>query len=206
MKKFFALFTSFLGGSLLLFFLSLIGCDKKDRPFLFKDIRTDIIQYQSNGLESPLSKGDTANYSNFFLASAFDIKLLSSAKLIFQGSKTYAFQPGDRHYKPVEKISNISITTLNNYNSNYPAGTDITAACRFRITGTYVDAKDSSASVAIEHLNAGFSDIDSDLQSAMQIYLNERPGQLSPQQFAIELRTEVNATIRDTTIHFYLKP
>jgi hypothetical protein len=206
MKKSVALVSFFIGGSLLLFFLSLIGCDKRDKTFLFKDIHTKIIQNQANSFEVPLLAGDTAHYSNVFLSSSFDLMMLSSANSFLPGNKTYAFQPGDRYYKPVEKISDISITTLYRYNSNYLAGADITAACRFKIIGIYTDAKDSSVSVAVESLNAGFSDNGLGIQPTMQIYLSEKPDLLSTQQFAIALKTEVGATIRDTTIHFYLKP
>jgi hypothetical protein len=206
MKKSLALVTFFIGGSLLLFFLSLIGCGKRDQSFLFKDIKTQIIKNQADGFETSLPEGDTALYSNVFISSSFDLMMLSSAKSFFQGNKTYAFQPGDRYYKPAEKISDISITTLYRYNSNYPAGADITDACRFNIIGTLSDPKDSSASVAVESLNAGFSDIGSGIQPIIRIYLSEKPDMLSTQQFAITLKTEVDATIRDTTIHFYLKP
>jgi hypothetical protein len=204
MKKSFAFVTFFIGGSLLLFFLSLIGCGRRDKTFLFKDIYTQIIQSQANGFEVPLLEGDTVHYSGVFVSSSFDLMMLSSAKPFFQGNRIYAFQPGGGHSKPVEKISDIRITTLYRYNSNYPAGADITAACRFKIIGTSADAKDSSVSVAVENLNAGFSD--KGFQPTMQVYFTEKPDFLSAQQFAITLKTEVDAIIRDTTIHFYLKP
>lgn len=206
MKKLLALLTFLIGGSLSLFVLSVMGCAKAKHTFLYKDFHSSVIRYDPNGLEVSLKKNDTALYPNFLIEDVPDIMKITLNRPALTGNSAWAFQPGPQEYKPAEKISSIKIITLNPYNSNYPAGADITQACRFIVTRSFNNNNDSLLASAIENLNAGYSDNGSEVPPSLRIFLREQPASLAPQQFAVELKTEVNAYIRDTTISFYLKP
>lgn len=206
MKKSIAFLTFFIGGSLALFALSFLGCGKMDYSVLYKDIRARMISYPSNGMEMPVAENDTCSAGQAFLETTFDVTLLSQCAPTLPFNTAMAFQPGSRHYNPVEHITGLRIIPLFRYNSQYSAGADIAAACRFRLTGVYTESADSSLSAVIEQLNNGYSNTDMATNPVLRIYLASRPDEPGLQQFAVEFKMETNALIRDTTVVFYLKP
>lgn len=198
--------TFFTGGSLALFLFTLFGCGKTDQAVLYKDIFTKVIRYESNGFETPVAEYDTCSAATCFLEGTLDITQIVFRTPLLPGNSAWAFQPGPRHYAPVEKISGLKVVTLRRFNSQYAGGTDMTADCRFRFGTAIAESVDSSAASAVAEMNEGYSDRPATLASGLRIYFAAKPDIIAQQQFAIELKTETGAVIRDTSIIFHLKP
>jgi len=205
MKKAFALFYFLLGGSLIVFVLSLLGCDAKDYKFIYKMGKAAC--FRQDVYSGMVEIADVAAFDSLFVIEQFDNQILTSDNLHLRSNALYAYEPGDPNYIPVEKLTDIKIYTVNDYNAQYPAGSDITAICKFLINNllyTGYPPNDSSRAWALSQLNN--TQVYNTAQRELGFILTESPTTSGLQRFAFEIRTEINELLRDTSKAIVIHP
>lgn len=107
----------------------------------------------------------------------------------------------------LEKITDLRIRPLYDYNATYPANSDMTNACLFVNSSSqlYVDT------FSKEELIASICNVQSEFESSFRqgpfyIKLNEPPSGTREQQFIIELITDKHSRLADTTQPIILTP
>lgn len=210
MKRLIGFLVFFIGGSLLLFTISLMGCHKGYSYYMYKDITTDLEHRPDPELPPVmLNELDTANADNFSARVVFEIMNVDRryASRFLMGNAVYAFQYDYPTFENIEgEISDIRIVSLFDYNNDFPSGSDVSGACLFSTSPlTILDDKavNKQTLIASSH-NYG--------KGSMEGYFHQfyfYPPVVttgSRQQFVIEVVMEQNTIVRDTTAEFFLKP
>lgn len=196
MKKLIALLYFMIGGSVLMSTLSLLGCEGKDYRFIY--IMGSVTFWQEDTYQGQKEVKDSCSFPGFIIRQQLDYEILTAANFSFSGNKLYAYTTPDPDYTPVEKLTDIKVYTVNNYNANYPAGTEITAICRFYTLNNDYDnpGGDSSVTWVLEKLNDTFTDASFNGSHAIDVSLAEPPSGTREQQFRFEIRTEHKELMR----------
>lgn len=185
MKKFLFLCLFLLGGSLIFLLTTLSGCVKSKLCFLksmevFPTVRHTDTSFSSNE--------DTLNFDQFYFGLEFEFTLVAQRSAF--GNNLYALQLREPGYINVDKIKEIRLITLYPYNQ-FTAGSDASSLL-------------SGGAAAIDALNQEMENRYT--QFNVELALNTPPDHTSRQQFVVELISENNTILRDTTYAFYLRP
>lgn len=210
MKRLIAFFICFIGGSLLLLVLSLMGCNRSDHYFIYSNMTAEVMHryLADSNVVVALVDGDTAVSGRFYVNVALDITEVDkvTASRFLPGSTLYALQLPELGYYNLEgKISDIKVITLYDYNEDYPAGSDLSDACYFSSTQSMNDSAFIDKAALINESHLPMENGWSSYFSLFNVYTPEASIG-SRQQLAIEVRMEQNTVIRDTTVTFLLKP
>lgn len=189
MKKVIFLCLFLLGGSLLFLMTTLSGCTKPQLFFL-KSIVVVPTVHKMDTSAAPINL-DTIRFEELYFNLQFKMTLVAQ-KYNF-GNSLYAFKVKEPDYINVDKIKEIRLITLFPYNQ-FAAGTDASAL----LSGAagvmdILNQKMEAYTFNYAQFNTGFA-------------LNTPPNQASQQQFVVELVSENNTILRDTTFAFYLIP
>lgn len=119
------------------------------------------------------------------------------------GTRAWAYKPGPAVYHHQERIKEVRIITLHDYNQSYPAGSDMAPICSFYApdnSGQWVDRAGLYEKIntiqeqRMELLNF----IDARLMESPQNAANE-------QQFVIQVYTDKGEMLSDTTLPVFIQ-
>lgn len=192
MKKIIALLTFTIGGSVCLFLATLSGCRRTEYAYFFKDVKVGALGQKTDTSLSQIQKGgDTCLFQSLSFSLSFQFNVLAGKNNGIDNS-LYAFQPGNNHFDNIDKIKSIRLINLFPYNQ-FSEGSNITELIEDTAGLRY-------------NLNQELSEPATEPYRYIEFKLKSPPGQLSKQQFVLELVSENNTLLRDTTVMFYLKP
>lgn len=153
---------------------------------------------------SSVPPGQPYSFSDFSLRVTVPVRDIQTAcNFSLPGNAAYA----TTIYIPdpilIDKIEELHIYTLNAYNNNYVANTDITSICTFNRNTAIQSIDEIIEGLNNEYGSFGDGSIDERYRS-FNIELNESPSSSGDQQFIIELITDKNSRLADTTGTFTL--
>lgn len=191
------------------------GCVKHDFKYLYRQPK--ILIYDTLTHKEVLD-GQTLEHKNQLFTVLMPTDDYSASNLFAAFSnQAYASKPAPATYKPVERIKDVKIIALFNYNAQLPAGSDLVDSCTF-VTTSWMDNDGEVYARPYTEAGAEYSKqqlLDKLNQSDGGIYsiikrvsfrIKATPASLSIQQFAIVFITEQSSRITDTTVRFLLKP
>lgn len=191
MKKIITLLLFFIGGSLLLLLTTFAGCRKTDATFFFKDMSVTILQDATTTPERFLAEGDTGRFQGLSFVLSFHYNILAHRES-WAGNSLYAFQPGNSHFENIDKIKTVRLITIFPYRQ-FQTGTDITELLEDSLR-------------LISNLNQDFTGSVGAPEIHVRFKLKSPPDSISSQKFVLELLSENNTILRDTTVLFYIQP
>ncbi|WP_118973554.1 hypothetical protein [Taibaiella koreensis] len=199
MKKIVAFICCFTGGSLFFFVLSLAGCRQQQTNMIYQSVTSVVREGRDNEEGNEVMPGATSRYDRCSVWLYFSTtKLLGTHFPSFTNTAAARGQT----FRNLEKITDIRIITCRDYNAQFPAGSDISASAAFLEEGGILTGK----AKMLERINKNYEVSEAEPVSRFSFRPASAPATTSLQQFAIELRTEQNAVLRDTTIAFILQP
>lgn len=102
---------------------------------------------------------------------------------------------------PLEKLEDVCIRPLHLYNNNYGAMEDLSETCSFSYDQMRRDTL--SKQHILDAINSGYYNTES---HTFYIHFNEPPTGRHVQQFIVEMITDKNTRLADTTTAFILTP
>jgi len=191
------------------------ACASYDTKYLY--LKPYVATYDTTA-KKELDEGNNCRHSDLFFTVIMPMDQYREAAVIPFVNKAYATSVPEPRDIALEKLTSISIHTVQPYNAAFPAGADITGNCIFR-RDTYSPA-DSVYGSNKREMDAG--ELIRDLSQSGYFYsyyrqyyesatsfsfsLKEPPAGSGLQQFIISFETEHHSRIIDTTISFTLEP
>lgn len=102
---------------------------------------------------------------------------------------------------PVEKVEDVHIRPLHLYNNDYRAMEDLSESCSYSYDHMRRDTL--SKQHMLDAINSGYMNVGA---SPFYIHFNEPPSGKHVQQFIVEIITDKNSRLADTTLEFILTP
>ncbi len=185
--------------------LLLHACTDPKQVSSIQDLHCDILVDNI-----PISENSTVLKDTFTIRGYLVHNTLIAANWSFT-NKAYAYSPAEPSIKVLEKITDIKVFTVNDYNSHYAAGTDISDSCLFK-ANTYSDY-DYSYNPTKYESKASFlkrtSDVPDDFSTSSINSFKVKPLTYATsgtqQQLVVMLVTSRNTMVRDTTISFHIQ-
>ncbi len=152
-------------------------------------------------LNSPVAEEGTVVFPNL----RFKIELPLHSYTVFNylpaTNQAYAFQPSKPYIYSTEDITDIKVIALNDYNSQYPAGSDVSNICVFG-SANRSDTSDRTKAAFLEYYNDDYN-----RQSSYSLpnldfgfSITQQPDTTyTKQRFAVTLHTDKQAELTDTT-------
>lgn len=211
MKKLLLTALSFTGLTFFAWLLSLSSCRQQKYNAILKDIQLKTYRLQplfDSGADTfKVTEGESVPADSFMIR--YEITAytyLVQKQMPAMGNAAYAFKFASPLYNHIDKIKEIKVFTLNDYNATYAAGSDITPICRFHL-------RDMRTTANPEPLEEILKEIYTDeywsySQEAFSIGLSfaDRPAvDNAPQRFRTEIYTDKGGIFLDTTVSFRIK-
>lgn len=185
-------------------FLLYTGCRRAATKYIYMNP-----QAMAMLTTGPVPEMNTVSYAGLYIEVNIPTQAVQVAGLLsLPGNIAYAFQPGDPP-PPIglEKITDIRIKPLNDYNATYPAFSDMLAGCTFVTTTMAAFADTLSKEEIISNMDHHDDRIRfNSPHGPFYIKLNEPPTGTGEQRFIIELITDKNSLLADTTQPIILTP
>lgn len=170
------------------------GCYTKQDRYLYLSPIVGLSRITSDiGLEKELSEKEYIAYDSLNIKVNILTKSINIASILPSSNAAYALTIQPPTLTPVEKINKINVRPTNYYDSAHLAYSDITAFCTFIILGDTTDMQG-----AINYLNNP-PDLHGEHIPAFTIKLKQPPALLVEQHFIIELLTDNNSKLADTS-------
>lgn len=209
MKKLFLTSFAFTGLTLTAWMLGATSCFRTTYNALIDRLDVRAIGHFTDSLypvilPKELANGDTVLLNDFGMGSQIQMHVFLTSNKPSFGNQVLAFKPAPPQYTLVERIRSIRVITLEDYNQNFPAGADMTSACRFLLNNLY-DPVWLDAPVFNDTLPALMAERQD--YSSVIIYSKLKEAPADPdqlKQFVTEIETEDGVLFRDTTIRFYI--
>lgn len=166
------------------------GCNRKDYYYILMPPHAICI---SNS--APIVDGDTSSYKEMHIAVTIPGRQVDLAsRFSLPSNAAYALSVKESEHRLLEKIKDIRVRPISGYNSKYAALEDISASCIFASfsQSTEMLTKDSMLTY-LDAFNLGTTEM------TFVIRLNEPPSDVTKQQFIVELVTEGESILTDTT-------
>ncbi|OSZ82699.1 hypothetical protein CAP35_05400 [Chitinophagaceae bacterium IBVUCB1] len=187
---------------LLLLFIAGIGCNNQKERFLYERPSFTVADTYNGRI---LGDNDSVFFSNMTLQVKIGSTKFNVGIDMGIGNKAYASMRKDKvEIAPGEKISNIKIISLYDYNNKFKAGADIIDSCVLKEGKSVHDRKS-----LIKRMNTTYSEYYYAAGGALQsldITIKNPPSSISSQRFAIVFETENQSVLTDTTRLFTIKP
>lgn len=117
-------------------------------------------------------------------------------------NSAYALSLKEPSLIPLEKIQDLHIRPLYDYNSSYAAMDDISNTCTYSYSQSGGDSV--SKQEMLQNFNAG--GLYGTRSPVFYIHFSEPPRNYHVQQFIVEVITDKNSRLADTTVEFILTP
>lgn len=176
------------------------GCERKGKKFIFVRPAATVF---SKLATYPVPVTDTTKVAmqDMSIYVVVNIQEINVAGIQLPGNSAYALSIKEPDPIPLERINDIRVRPVYAYNDGYNAMDDISAICTFSRThtGMYTVSKEEILE-GINHAGRYVSG------HYFYIFLKEPPSGMQQQQFVIELITDNNGRLADTTGEFFLTP
>lgn len=189
----------------------LLSCGKSEYSYIYREIIADV--YDKQGTRAVDSS--PIKYPEHSIGISMPISTVASR--MQWGNTAYALSK-EVFASPADRVADIRVITLNDYNANYKAGSNIVDECSFlqegmqytegySYRGPYDFSKVWDKSSMIYHINQNpMAGRNSSVVQAIALHIKPLPDYNKPQRFAIALITENNVALIDTTVSFIFKP
>lgn len=170
------------------------GCGTQKYKYLYQKPETNCYKHKAL---APLKENEVVSFSNLLVKIKLKVHSYYISSVLPTANVAYATTIATE-YTPLEQITDIEVVTLNNYNLQYPSGTDLSSICKF--------GYDTIANTKTEFLKKyndrnekvnSFSPLSNDL---IVLSLSQTPTTYGTKhRFAIKLHTNTGAELADTT-------
>ena len=179
-------------------FMIYTGCNHKPIKYIYMPPDATLFTNNVPLPESSVVSIDRVNIELRLNTQAIDL----AATNILPTNSAYALSIKEPALIPLEEIQDLHIRPVYDYNSTYAAMDDISETC------TYSYSQSGSDSVSkqemINNFNAGGMYGTGTL--VFYIHFSEPPRNYHAQQFIVEIITDKNSRLADTTLEFILTP
>lgn len=182
----------------LILFLLYTGCGRKAGRFIYMPPNAILF---TNQVAVPASSVVPLDRLNIQLSMNMQ-EIQTAFNNYIPGSQVYATTIKEPIPIVLEKLRDIRIRPVYDYNSRYRALDDISHTCTFSYSHSGEDSV-SKQDILEDFTNAEFAFYG---LNHVYIHFNEPPGAYHVQQFVVELITESNTILGDTTVEFILTP
>ena len=199
MKKYLLSFLSLGGLSLLVWAFAVSSCGSKSYDLVFKNI--ELSTYADDLI---LENGGPATKDNLVIKAAFYPHVILAQKtpsIITQANAMLYIKPDQYNY--IEHISSIKMVTLHDYNAQYPAGSDATSLFKYH----FGNGQTTEVARLVDYLNSLQNTTRNDFKGIYRFTMSLKEAPANPgntQAFVMELRTDKNGLLKDTTVNFTL--
>lgn len=178
-----------------------VACNDKDYKAYYKSAEITVTDLFSQQVVQPK---DTVSHNNLQLR----VQLTKERHLVtnnmWVGNAAYATSRDRNRVTIIEKVKNIKLITLNDYNSNFKAGDDIMDSCY--INNVYRNDERGLISSMNEQTYGDVYDYEISELGMFEFKIEARPDAATIQRFALVFETEAGSAFTDTTISFIVKP
>jgi len=178
-------------------FILYTGCIK-GRKYIFTQPSATV--FASNG-RTVVMHTSTVSVQDMSIVLRVNMQDVKVAGLQLPGNYAYATSFKEPAPFPLEKITDIRVRPLHAYNDGYGMLDDISEICTFSYNAEGNDT--ISEGSVIEGINLADDRIG---MHDVYIYLQDPPAGVHTQQFVVELITDNNSRLADTTVKFILTP
>jgi len=188
------------------------ACTTRDTTIIYQKLMART--YTKNG--TTVQNGATSRQDDIFFTALLPYATLASN---FQwGNAAYAFKPSEGYIKLAEKVADIKVIALNDFNDTYKEGSNLADDCIYYDTEQYYSADDvykayidSSARTkqeTIDYINSysGAGNWYSNILQRFAFRIQSKAYTATPQRFAIILVTDKYSALADTTVTINFKP
>lgn len=195
-------------------------CSNTVTKYIYAD--PDTIVFDTTGVE--IGPGGTTAYQGHLISVIMPVTSITYSSnndfsLFF--NKAYASYKRSSPVIHLEDIRNIRIITLNDYNAQFPAGSDISDSCRYYVSYSSEGDSNNYVSPGLSSMtkngviqamnNAGdeyYAPYNSDSYIAKRVSfsIKQPPAAAGTQRFAISFETSTPSIFGDTTYPFIIKP
>jgi|GEM_PF-3974731 hypothetical protein len=185
--------------------LLLQSCADEKSVVTIRDIETNIY---SEGLF--VQEDSTVDRSKFTVGCNYIFTNLTAHNWSFV-NKAFAMSPADPSFKSLEKVTDIRIYTVQQYNNHYIAGSDISDSCLFNLynQGYYESYQQDRGHLRKAEILKKMQEASDDFTQQAVMGFGATPQTLpdagSRQQLVIEVRTNKGTMVRDTSITFKIR-
>lgn len=215
MKKLVSVVIFFIGGSVLIAIIGLIGCGKTQYHTIYKDIALHFVKsyIDSNNyhiITDTLQHNDTVIFDTLIGSFTLESNVLACKDNLHFGNNAYAMEIDPASYHSLQEITSLKIYCLNNYNQQFHSGDDIADSILYYSNysndiSVYLQQAYSKDSI-ISFLNDPQSGQYYIANKYIEFVFTSPPSLLSLQQFVIELKTEDGIIMRDTSAAIFIRP
>lgn len=182
--------------SLYLFLMTLglviyTGCGSYNYKYIYKKPSLQAMNVKDS---SAIPNTGRINFSDLELRLEIQTEIFHSVAILPVASTAYAFKPNFR-YTPAEHVNDIKIVPLEDYNTTYPAHSDMSFECEYIDRFNHKMTKNEW----IDLLNNPQTNGPSQISYTINIQLRSKPKQRTNQKFAIEITTDEGSLLTDTT-------
>lgn len=182
---------------LTLVFILYTGCNRRPVKFIFMPPQA-ILQSKTQAV----TEGATVSFEGLkieLLINKQDVTVAATPPL--PGNKAYAFQVYMPTPIPLEEIADIRIRPMYGYNDAYMKGDEMSATCKYSLV-----PEPKGHFISKDQLISDFN-ISTDMpRDKYYIHITEPPSGSHKQQFVVEMITDNNGRLADTTVEFILTP
>lgn len=188
------------------------GCVARDTTIIYQKLIARV--YTNTG--TTVQNGTSFRQDDVFFTALLPYATLASN---FQwGSAAYAFKPSEGYIKLAEKVADIKVIALNDFNDTYKAGSNLADDCIYYDTEQYYSADDmykayidSSARTkqeTIDYINSysGAGNWYVNIVQRFAFRIKAKAYTSKPQRFAVILVTDKYSALADTTVTINFKP
>jgi hypothetical protein len=213
MKKLTSTIIICIGGSFLSFLLLLAGCRGSDYKMIYTAFNSEVYNVHDMSNSHLISENDSCNYADHYMQLSFEVQVVQEYAALLPVSAAYAWQYGDPSYETIEKIKDIKVVSLEDYNNEIHAGDEIAQQCNFYTGNEYSIVADNDITNkdgAVNYLNDTYTQNNGTESTHDGKHIGLKiavpPDHNGLQRFAIAVYTENNSVLRDTTVAFILQP
>ena len=191
----------FLKFSIPVFILALLytGCTREGLKYVYKAPALIPYAFYDYANNNPVIEKGTVSVNNLSFEISFQYQQIKTASVVLPGNAAYALSIKEPIPVPLEKIIAINIKPLTDYSSNSPARTNMNDRCTFH----YSSAADDTTTLA--NIIDGLNNPEYSQYNRVYFRLKDAPSDIqSPHRFIIEIITDNNSRLADTSTALYI--
>jgi len=174
------------------------GCNRKPVKYIYMPPNATL--YTNN---VPLPESSVVPVDRVNIELRLNTQVIQVATTnILPANSAYALSIREPALIPLEEIQDLRIRPVYDYNSTYVSMDDISETCTYSYSQSGTDSV--SKQEMIDNFNAG--GIYSTGRLVFYINFSEPPRNYHAQQFIVEIITDKNSRLADTTVEFILTP
>lgn len=179
-----------------------------DKQFIYSDLRFDVCDTSELPFRLLSANENVTHGNHVFMARMEVYEVNATAYLDGLIGRSYAlsYEVG---YESLEQINDLIVTPSADYNGNFPAGADLSAAADYYLLthsrDTLIGPYTKTALLDTFNRYMRFTDNDEEPYPAFAFRLQQAPTGVYSGSFSLSLVTDNSSTIRDTSVHIHLQ-